>query len=305
MTIIERVRSASANGLRSRIEAGIGSVLPGALGQQLGGVISKGIAQGPKAALQALRDLKTSAPDLLLGQVFGGTEGPLDNLTGYAERLRAQLAGEKASDIVKPPPKPKPPPPVIYPIDWTPAPVFGEMGSMDVLRRRAFQESAMIEKAWKNLYFVKIEEFKRSQESPGGADGFNTFVIDVSFAPSTMPGEAVQIGSGNMDSLMSAERVELRMTVFDDARGSVKRWFLAKCDQATHIDGTFGLPVEYLVTIDLTHMATLGPGQPDERLRHKLMMRPSNMEIELSRRDNGLEELQLSFTQFDTFVVPK
>jgi hypothetical protein len=305
LTIIERVRSAASKGLRGRVESTLNRVLPGALGQQLGGAISKGIAQGPRAAVQALRDLRRSGPDLLLGQVFGGTEGPLDNLRTFRDRLSAQLRGEKASDVPpKPPPPPKPKPPIVLPTDWTAAPVFGEMGSLS-LYRAMFEESAMIEKAWKNLYFVRLDEFRRSQESPGGAEGINALVVDVGFSPATMPGEAVSIGSANMDNLMAAERVELRMTVFDDARGSVKRWFLAKCDQAAHVDGTFGLPVEYLVTIDLTHMATIGPGRPDERLRHKLLMRPSNIEIELSRRDPNLEELQLSFTQFDTFVVPK
>lgn len=301
MTIIERVRSAASSNTRGRFEDTLNRVLPGALGQQLSGVISQGIRNGPQAAIQALRDVRRAGPDLLLGQVFGGTDGPLQNLRTNAERLRAQLSGEPAQRIQAKPPQPKPKPPVVFPIDWSPAPVFGEMGSMDALRQ-AFERSAMIEKAWKNLYYVEITEFRRSQEAPSGAGGFNDYVFDVGFAPVTMPGEQVQIGSGNMDSLSSTERVEVRMTVIDDIRGSIKRWFIAKCDQAARVDGTFGLPVEYLVTVDLTHMATLGPEPPSKRLRHKFVMRPTNLEVELSRRDAGLEELQLSFVQFDTFI---
>lgn len=302
MTIIERIRSASSTGTRGRVEETLARVLPGALGQQLSGAISQGIRGGPKAALQALRDVRRAGPDLLLGQVFGGTEGPLQNLRANAERLRAQLNGEPAQRVQPKPPQPKPKPPMVYPIDWSPAPVFGEMGSMDALRR-AFERSAMIEKSWKNLYYVEITEFRRSQEAPGGAGGFNDFVFDVSFAPFTMPGEQVFIGSQNMDSLSSSERVELRMTAFDDIRGSVARWFLAKCDQAVRQDGTFGVPAEYLVTVDLTHMATLGPEPASKRLRHKFVMRPANIEVELSRRESGLQELQLSFVQWDSFFT--
>jgi hypothetical protein len=300
VTIIERIRSATANNTRGRAEETLARVLPGALGQQLSGAISQGIRSGPRAAIQALRDVRRAGPDLLLGQVFGGTDGPLENLRANADRLRAQLAGEPAQRVQTRQATPKPPAPTVYPIDWSPAPVFGELGSMDAVRE-AFQRSAMIEKSWKNLYHVAITEYRKSQEAPGGAGGFNDYVFDVSFAPVTMPGEQVQLGSANLDSLPSTERVELRMTVFDDIRGSVARWFIAKCDQAAPQDGTFGLPVEYLVTVDLTHMATRGPEPPSKRLRHKFVMRPTNIEIELSRRESGLQELQLSFVQWDTF----
>lgn len=163
----------------------------------------------------------------------------------------------------------------------------------------------MTERAWKNLFHVSIEELRPSKESPAGAGIINLMAVDVSFGPAAMPGEVIGVGSANIDLLNSSERVELRLTAFDDKRGALKRWFLAKCDQAAHIDGTFGLPVDYLSVVTVVHMDPAGRAGSKERLRHKFLMRPSSVEIELSRRGPELEELAMSFMQFDTFVEPR
>lgn len=183
---------------------------------------------------------------------------------------------------------------------WTAAPVWGGLSPEDFYR--LFRDSAMTAKAWKNLFHVAVTETRPSAQAPGGVPGsFNLLALDVSFAPVTLPGDAVPIGSANMDHLAGAERVELRITTLDDDRGSIKRWFLAKAAMATHGDGTFGLPVDYLVQITVTHMDPSGLAHDDLRLRESFIMRPSNLDVELSRRDAGHEELQMSFVQFDTF----
>ena len=116
---------------------------------------------------------------------------------------------------------------------------------------------------------------------------------------------AVAIGSANLDHLTGSERTDLRLTTLDDDRGSITRWFAAKCDQTAHADGTFGLPADYLVTVDITQMAPTNKGTDKERMKFKFLMRPVAIEKELSRRSGELEEIQISFTQFDTFMVPK
>ncbi len=183
---------------------------------------------------------------------------------------------------------------------WAPAPMLGADDFNAY--RSAFEQAALMPKAWKNLFFVQIKELRPSGLAPGGADGFNLFVVDLSWAPITMPGDAIAVGGANLDHLNSAERVELRMTTFDDESGSVKRWFEGKAEQASHKDGTFGLPVEYLVTVDITHMKTMQPGAAGLHARQKFLMRPSSMENELSRQAPELETVMLAFTQFDTFM---
>jgi hypothetical protein len=94
------------------------------------------------------------------------------------------------------------------------------------------------------------------------------------------------------------------MTTMDDESGNIKRWFMSKCMQATHKGGTFGLPSDYLMTLTLTHMASARPERSDLRLSQSFLVRPSNIEMELSRRSPELEELPLSFVEFDTFMAP-
>jgi hypothetical protein len=185
--------------------------------------------------------------------------------------------------------------------NWAPAPHWGGLKA-DAFYS-LFAESAQTPKAWKNLWFVSVEELRPSQASPTPLGGlWNMLATDVSFAPTTMPGEAVPIGGANMDTLATTERVELRLTTMDTADGRLKRWFLAKADQVAHRDGTFGLPADYLVIIRVTHMAPTNLGSDEERFRHAFLMRPANIEHELSRTETALELLPMSFVQFDTFL---
>ena len=304
MSIIDRIRSAAATRAQSSVQAAVTSVVPGLLGETLAGAVMRGITQGPKGFRSVIPNLKNAAPDLILGEVERRSAEGFAASKRQAEQLASQAAGRPVS--LGPPPvgggTPRAKPEFAPPTTWTPAPVWGGL-SLDEYRR-IFVESAMTAKAFKNLFYVSITDLKPSKEAPNGAGGFNLFALDVSFAPYTMPGDSVAIGSANMDNLQATERVELRITTLDDSRGSLKRWFAGKADQAAREDGTFGVPADYLMVIEVTHMATALPGRQDPRLSHRWLMRVSNIDHELSRRAPELEELQMSFVQFDTFVKP-
>ncbi len=299
MSILDRVRSAIAGRAASPLQSAVQSVVPGLLGDNLAGALTRGIAMGPEGFRQLIPDLKSASPDLILGEVNRRINARED------AKLRAQIEGRSAPggpevglpNSLDAPASDGPSDP------WPGAPVWGGLTLQEY--RRLWEDTARTPKAFKNLFHIAIKDYRPSREAPGGAAGFNMFALDVSFAPCTSPGDSVAIGSGSMDNLNGAERVELRITTLDDVRGSVKRWFMAKADQAVRIDGTFGLPVDYLVTVDVTHMATTETAESDPRLTHRWLMRASSMDNELSRRAPELEELSLVFTQFDTFVVPR
>jgi len=300
VSVLDRVRSALAGRAAPGLQSAAQGFLPGLLGDAAAGALVRGIAQGPAGLKQVIPDLKSASPDLIFGEInrrLGQGEAQ-DSLIrqsqGRSAAAGSPLAGSPTPEA----------PESLGPVDpWPAAPVWGGLSLREY--RQLWEESARTQKAFKNLFHIEIRELKPSRDAPGGAGGFNLFAIDVSFAPCTMPGDAIAIGSGSIDNLNGAERVELRVTTLDDVRGSVKRWFLSKADQATRVDGTFGLPADYLVTVDITHMATTGISESDPRLTHRWLMRPSNMDNELSRRAGELEELQLAFVQFDTFVTPK
>lgn len=166
--------------------------------------------------------------------------------------------------------------------------------------RAIFEQTRKIEYARKNLFCIQIEDLNPSwQESPAL---INMFATDVSYAPWTITGDAVRIGSGYMDTVQAAERVEMRVTTMDDAAGSLKKWFEERSLLIGHADGTIGLPVDYLVRVTVTH-AVIGDNAIGAKSAKKdvFIMRPGNIEYDLSRRDQAMSELQMTFVQFDTF----
>lgn len=159
--------------------------------------------------------------------------------------------------------------------------------------------------AKKNLFFIEILDFlpDRGGAQQTGFNPFNLFATGVSFGPHTITSEARPFGSAVADGVTGSERVELRLTTYDDAHGTLKRWFRNRIEAITHSDGTFGVPADYLVQIRVLHAAI-----NDDVMKRfggyeqKFIMRPTSMECELSRSEDNLEEVQMAFSQFDTFM---
>ncbi|ABO60616.1 hypothetical protein LA345_39015 (plasmid) [Burkholderia vietnamiensis] len=159
--------------------------------------------------------------------------------------------------------------------------------------------------AKKNLFFVEILDFYPDQ---GGTQGqssglFNLFATNISIGPLTISGEGRAIGAGVMDVIHGSERTEMRITTLDDSYGSIKRWFQTRCDLLAHSDGTFGVPADYLVQVRILHAAI----NDDVMQRYggyeeKYIMRCGSLETELNRAEDGMQEIQMSFVQFDSFM---
>lgn len=137
--------------------------------------------------------------------------------------------------------------------------------------------------------------------APDVTNLFNLFATSVTYAPNTMTGERVHFGAVSMDKLTGTEPVELQLTTMDDEVGTLKRWFDSKFDQAAHSDGTFGLPKQYCVDIAIYHAV---PNLREEAYTFKARMRPQNIQHELSRSDQAMQEIQMTFQQFDSFGKP-
>lgn len=163
----------------------------------------------------------------------------------------------------------------------------------------------------KNLWFVRVVDPKPPDLGGGlaGVDPLGTLAIlasDVSYSPGMVQGSKVNIGGAAMDSVNGIEATEVTITTLDDSVGTLKRWFLGKKAQMVNADGTFGLPADYCVQIEIVHGApTEDAPQAEAAFRSHFRMRPSSMPIELSRRDHGHAEIQLGFSQFDSFYSLK
>jgi len=155
----------------------------------------------------------------------------------------------------------------------------------------------------KNLWYLELGDWAPVDGYEDISHSFNMFATDVSYSPWTITSEGKNIGMGVMDAPTSSERTELRITTYDDARGTIRGWFDAKCAKVAHPDGTLGLPIEYLVSINIVQSATdeIG-GALFGSYQQKFVMRCSTIEYELSRGEDGLQQIQMTFTEFDTFM---
>jgi hypothetical protein len=159
--------------------------------------------------------------------------------------------------------------------------------------------------AKKNLFFLEIlDYFPQQGGTQQKASGlFNLFATGLSFSAQTVTGEAVNLGAAQMDQIHGSERTEMRITTYDDAYGSMKRWFEYRAGLVAHQDGTFGVPADYIVCVRVLHAAINDEVmQKFGGFEQKFIMRPGQIETELSRTEDGLQEVQMTFTQFDTFM---
>lgn len=169
--------------------------------------------------------------------------------------------------------------------------------------------------ARKNLWYIEIEDENPNTMTGGLIRRLNQFAVDLNYTPWTIQSEDVQVGSLHMDGVTGSERTEIRLTTFDDARGLLQKWFYGKCGQISNGDGTFGVPRDYMLKFRIRKMAVsreewvhsntqgLKFGK-DSSWDDAFTVRPTSIEIDLSRRDQALQELQMTFTQMDTNIQP-
>lgn len=176
-----------------------------------------------------------------------------------------------------------------------PTPLFGGIspteakGIYDGMRGHRFSK--------KNLWLIEVS----SELSGDKSQQFNMFATELDYAPLTISGEKHKVGSSSVDTVQSSEPVELRLTTMDDQSGFVKRWFEAHCAAAAAPNGTVGVPSRYAVTIKIVH-AFITRGSNRGGYENIGLFRPANLEVSLSRREDGLQEVQMTFSQLDTFM---
>lgn len=174
------------------------------------------------------------------------------------------------------------------------------IGGLTLAKVRELHERHSAEE-WskKNLWILRVRNLQ------GGASlDINMFAVDVSYSAYAVQGDAVMVGSGAFDNVTNSERIEMRVTTMDNAYGEVKRWFKERHDKMCHADGTFGLPVEYLFRVDvLQAYCDESVENAQNGLMDTFIMRPGTMDIDLSRREDAMQEIQMTFVQWDTFAA--
>lgn len=288
----------------SGVLGGIGSAITDAMGggQFSSAVGALGQSYTDNAISQVQYDflggdiLGTGAVDSLLsGDILGAGANIMDS--ALLDRLLPGVAGSVLSQFRY----------------WgTPTPLFGGISPADA--KKIITEMQAVKFSKKNLFLIEVS-------SPLGnvSKRFNMFVTGLDYSPLTLSGEKHEIGCVSVNSINSAEPTELSITTLDDNDGFIKNWFKAHCYVAASSNGTVGVPGLYAIKIKILHGFITRDSQSGGLFSSLIksflpqtssktsgyedigLFKPVNMDLSLSRREDDLEEIQMTFSQLDTY----
>lgn len=178
----------------------------------------------------------------------------------------------------------------------TETPLFGGLSPTDA--KKIYDEMRSERLAKQNLWLLEV-----TSNLSGGVynipSRFNLLATGVEYSPFMTEGDVVKVGSSNVGLVESSGPVELQITTLDDQNGSLKRWFALHHAAATARDGTVGEPGKYAITIRIVHSFV---EENDSAYEDIGIFRPENLSVSLSRSDDAMAELQMTFVQLDTFM---
>lgn len=253
----------------------LGSSIFGAVGDSL---INSAISQFiPSEANQQLDAIARIGGDVVNGDYLGAGRHLLN--TGVFDGVLGDLSGMAKQALF-----------------WaTPTPMFGGLSPAEA--KAMHRQSTGVAFARKNRFVIEVGSFLYGDVS----ERFNLMTSELSYSPSTLSGDYKKAGAASVDSVQSSEPVELSLTAYDDANGTLKNWFNDHAKAVAATDGTLGLPFFYAIRIKVVHSFIESTFGAYEDLG---LFRPQNMELSLSRREDALQELTMTFKQLDTFMRP-
>lgn len=180
---------------------------------------------------------------------------------------------------------------------WSrPNPLFG--GITPAEAQQIYREMRYSSLSKKNLFLVEVSsELWGNWISPI----MNMFATDIDYAPYIVSAEKRRVGGAVIDSVQGNEPVEMRITTMDDKFGSIKKWYIAHHNFAASSDGTVGVPKQYAIKFKISQSFITKESTPMDAYYDIGWFRPSNIEISLSRREDAMQEIQMTFSQIDTF----
>lgn len=152
----------------------------------------------------------------------------------------------------------------------------------------------------KNLFVLEVTSLAEGDMS----QLFNLFACDVDYEPFNIASDKQRLGGAVLDMVFGQEPCDLRLTTFDNEAGELKRFFARHHAAAAARDGTVGVPSEYGVRIKVIHGVVSGGNSVASAYSDEGLFRVQTLANSQSRREQALEELQVSFTQLDTFMKP-
>lgn len=178
----------------------------------------------------------------------------------------------------------------------TPNPLLGGITPLEA--RMMIEDMQSRELSRKNLFLLEVSS---NLLGNGINDTFNLFATSVEYSPFTLTGEKRKIGGASNDVLQSGDPVEMRITTYDDSDGILKKWFAAHAQKAVRTDGTINPPAKYAIKIKVIH-SLVSQNYNRGQYEQSGWFRPANIEHSLSRGEQAMEEVVMTFSQLDSFM---
>lgn len=179
----------------------------------------------------------------------------------------------------------------------TPTPLMGGIDPREA--QRIHEKSRQTDFAKKNLFLIEVSSTLQGDVS----ERFNLFATDVEYSPMIISGEKRQVGAAHTDTVSSSDPIEMRLSTLDSKDGFIKRWFMAHAGAAAARDGTVSPAGSRAIRIRVVH-AYVTESSARGGYEDKGLFRPANIDLSLTRREDGLAEVQMTFSQLDTFMRP-
>lgn len=178
-----------------------------------------------------------------------------------------------------------------------PSPLFGGITPTEALRIHQTMQSTRLSK--KNLFLIEASsQLMGDWVSPW----LNMFATEIEYSPYILGGDKHRTGSATIDSVRTGDAVEMRITTMDDQFGTIKKWYELHHSNAVAQDGTVGLPSMYAIKFNIIHSFVTRESTLYGAYESIGWFRPSNLDISLSRREDAMQEVQMTFSQLDTFI---
>lgn len=174
---------------------------------------------------------------------------------------------------------------------------WGDYSYSGIPERKQYREFLAQKRARKNHFIIQISNPKLGDLSKK----FNLFVTDIDLNPMNISGEKQKVGGTFVDTPSGSESTEVRITTMDDTEGTLKQWYERLCSLVVDKDGSVGVPSDYGVTITVLH-AVVNGDNVTKAFQNKGLYRASNYEVQLTRREQAMQEITLTFTQIDPFM---
>lgn len=242
----------------------------------------------------AVQSLANSKQGLLKAGVplaFGGLNGVGGVGSAVLTDLGNILSGDAQAELMK-----------------NPIPLLGGGVTLHEARQ-IITLAGMVKRSRKNWFNIAITDLQPTYIDSAGIKQTKKYSPDINFFATDfdygngLDGNSVQVGTGFFDTVSGRSHIEMRLTALDDQDGTIKQWFNERLNIAAHRDGIQGLPIEYLMRVQVTH-GYIGNNIAGAKNAYidTFLARPGTIDKSGSRREDNLQELPITLVQFDSFA---